>query len=206
LFSTSVLYMDLLLIGYLAPGDQAARHEQAGIYAVAVGLSKLLVVFPSVTGMLVLPHISRLGEFEHRRAVVLKALAVVAIVTIPVAAVLALFAGLIVRLMYGQAFAAAALPLMLLLPGIVIWSLESVWRKLLVSDGYDPRVTVAWGITAAVNIGLNLVMIPRLGGVGAALASSSAWVAMALMTIPITIRKRRIARRTPAADPFVASG
>jgi O-antigen/teichoic acid export membrane protein len=82
----------------------------------------------------------------------------------------------VVPLVFGRSFAASVPPLLWLLPGILALAIVSPLSLYLVQQRGKP----IWTGTAAsagliVNIGLNLIWIPRRGAVGAAWASSVAY-------------------------------
>lgn len=95
--------------------------------------------------------------------------------TMLLAGLLALTAALalppLVPLLYGQEFAAARLPLLLLLPGVAAYAIGRVACADLVRGGNLGRNAQLAGIALAGNVTMNLVLIPPFGATGAALAS-----------------------------------
>ena len=81
-------------------------------------------------------------------------------------------------------------PFLLLLPGVLALSLESIFMNDLAGRGLPPVVIVVPGVGLALNLALNLVFIPRFGLSAAAAASSIAYGVM------LAIAWTAFARRT----------
>ncbi len=74
--------------------------------------------------------------------------------------------------MYGNAFVPAVTPLRILLVGIVASSFLQVLSSLLLGSGRLQLLVWATAMGFAINLGLNLVLIPRFGMNGAAVSSA----------------------------------
>jgi O-antigen/teichoic acid export membrane protein len=88
---------------------------------------------------------------------------------------LAIFAlaPLLVPLFFGEAFSPAVFPLWYLLPGVICWSLgRSLSPFVSYQCGKPWYNTASASFAFLVNLGANFVLIPKLGTVGAAIASS----------------------------------
>jgi O-antigen/teichoic acid export membrane protein len=103
--------------------------------------------------------------------------------------VLALFAGPLTRIVYGDAFAAAATPLRILLVGIVASSFLQVLSSLLLGLGRLRLLIQTTAFGFAINLTLNIVLIPRFGMNGAAVSSA---VSYSVTAILFTVIARRI--------------
>lgn len=118
----------------------------------------------------------------------------------------------IITLLYTDIFLPAFNPYLILLPGVI----ALVIPKLLIAE-----ITGRWGrpdlvlggmlLTVTVNIGLNLLTIPRYGIIGAAASSTTAYIVQTLFFIWIyrkTPKKHKTARyREPAQGiPFPTAG
>lgn len=93
----------------------------------------------------------------------------VAVLT-PIALVFALLAPDVIRIFYGSDLGGAVTPLRLLAPVVVLLGVVALTSSLIVSRE-DPRaITKLTAIVTALNVALNLALIPPLGADGAALA------------------------------------
>ena len=163
--AVSTLYarVDLLLVAWL--GGVAA----AGVYAVAYRFLDILLVVPGLVGAAALPVLvaragDRAGLASLLRALVQSLLTIM----IPAAVVVTLLAPWLVRWAAGPTFLAAATPLRWLAVSSVVSSATIVLGLTLIAVG---RYSVFLGVSVvglAVNVGGNLVAIPRWGPAGAA--------------------------------------
>lgn len=156
---------DYVLLGIL--GSSAAL----GIYSVATALAEMLYfVTGSVSATLFSRQVGTSGGL-HARAVRLM---------VPLAVLVALLAGLagtvIVPLLYGARFREATVLLWILLPGVVGMSLVQIISPYLVQTGRAHAVSVGQALGVVVNIGLNLVLIPRYSAIGAAISSAVSYL------------------------------
>ena len=181
-FAYLILRSDMLLVNYFL------GSAQAGIYAVAVNLADLLLVFPTAVGTMLFPRISsRVTDDGILTAAVSRHTA---------AGMLLLCAGAwacahpLIVLLFGRAFRDAATPFLLLLPGILALSLEIVFMNDLAGRGLPPVVIAVPGIGLVINLALNVALIPHFGLNAAAISSSVAYSVM------LVIAWKAFARRT----------
>jgi O-antigen/teichoic acid export membrane protein len=85
-------------------------------------------------------------------------------------------AGWIVPLVFSSGYRGSVLPLRLLLPGTVAFSLQSVLSQYLAGRGRPRLVLVAWTAGAVLGIGADLFVIPAYGIAGAAVVSSLSYL------------------------------
>ncbi len=78
----------------------------------------------------------------------------------------------LIVLVYGRDFAPAYLPLLLILPGSVFWSVAVLLTYYFIGSRRFGFVTLVAAAMAAVNIGLNLLLVPRFHMIAAALVST----------------------------------
>ena len=165
--------VDVLLVeGYRGSGA-------AGIYAVAVQVSDLLLVVPAALGYLVfrLGARSSVGHWAATLRTVRW--------TVGLSVVLAIAAGALatplVERVFGASYSAAVTPLRLLLPGAALLALQSVISNYIAARGRPRRVLFAWLAGAVVGIGLDVVVIPIYGVAGAAAASSISYLVVLVL-------------------------
>jgi O-antigen/teichoic acid export membrane protein len=92
------------------------------------------------------------------------------LVTLPVAALFLFFAHWFVPWLLGAEFREAALALQILAPAVVLVSINVLLSDLLRACGRQRYELLCVVVTLAGNLGLNLLLIPRLGYVGPAVA------------------------------------
>ena len=165
----SVIYLkiDIVMIGSIA------GTEQAGIYAAASRLSELWYVFPATLAARYYPDMIRAHQqgwtpyyLKLRRfALLFFAMA------FAIAVVMSLLSPWIVSLLFGDAFAGAVEVLRIhIWAGCFIFVRYLISQHLLITE-QEPLSLLSHTVGAALNVGLNLWLIPTMGIVGAAWAT-----------------------------------
>jgi O-antigen/teichoic acid export membrane protein len=164
--------------------------EQLGFYVIAVGLVERLWILPGSVATALLPHLANTPDRDpalpaliSRHVMIWTGLACLVIFAL---------ADVVVKFLYSSAYAPTVAPLRWLLPGIFTLSIGKVLVAELLAQE-KPRYTVwASSIAALVNIAGNLVLIPRMGISGAALASSISYSLLSLILIYYYLRETRM--------------
>jgi len=184
-FAYLVQRTDLLIL------DRVHGSRETGYYAAAVSVAMVLGVVPTALGTILFPRLSAMRDPEERWRVVARVLPRLAAVMAAAAALGALLAGPAVLLLFGAEFAPAVAPLRLLMPAVLLLSVNSVLMNYLASSGMPPVTVYSPAAATAVNVGLNLWLIPRLGGTGAAVSSLVAYACMVGFSVAYLRRERR---------------
>jgi O-antigen/teichoic acid export membrane protein len=166
--------VELLVLSVIA-GDR-----ETGVFLAALRVLEFLGMVPSAVAQGAMPALTREalrgGDGARRRTA-----RTMALVAAPAAVGLALVAGGVVRLLYGGAYSAAALPLGLLALALVPLFMNALLSWALLARGraaWLPRLT-ALRVGAA--LGLALALVPRMGAVGAAAGLVAAeWLLLGL--------------------------
>jgi O-antigen/teichoic acid export membrane protein len=176
--------------------DRYGGISRVGVYSVAVQTAEILwLVAGAIATAVTAPC---LQEDEQRAALLvarsaLKALAYTAVIGVAVGA-LAPFA---ISPVLGHAFASAVEPLRLLLPGIVGYAPVTVLVVYLSVRRGRPTLSLSVSIVGmVVTLAAAIVLIPRHGTAGAALASTFGYIASAALAWALLIRLARTVRRT----------
>jgi len=163
-----------------------------GIYGVAVAGAESLLIVTQVASVVTMPHI---GSLDQEQAALLTArccrnnfmLAIVICIGIIAAA------PLLVGLLYGHAFSGAVLPLRVLLIGVAGTSLGGVISSFYTIQMGNPRVVlVVSGASAAACIILSILLVPKMGILGAAIGSTVAYIVAQIVTISYFSRTARL--------------
>ncbi|HEX7550932.1 MAG TPA: oligosaccharide flippase family protein [Candidatus Methylomirabilis sp.] len=168
-----VIRIDLLMVNYFN------GVTEAGIYSVAVGFADLLYMLPIAIGTILFPRIARDQAGEGGLTLMACRFAVILMSAVCLAA--ALLARPMILLLYGSAFTDSVRPLLWLLPGVFVLSLETIVANDLAGRGYPAVLVVYWCVGLLLNIGLNLILIPRWGATGAAAASTVTYAVMSVL-------------------------
>ena len=162
--------LDQWLLGSLA------GSRELGLYSIAVAWSEAVFYLPEALMMVLRPDVVRASRAEAaRRTEVVFRLAIV--VTVPVVAFIILAAPILCVTVFGEEFRGSIADLRLLAPG----AFGIIALKLLANSLTAQRRPMLGNIAVAVAFGatilLDLVLIPRYGGAGAAAASTIAYSA-----------------------------
>ncbi len=157
---------DMLLVNYFL--DPA----HVGFYAVSLIIPEKLWNIPNVLSTVLHPRVANAGnESDANRDTARVSRITVLIVGTACVAIL-LLGRLLIRLLYEDRFLPAVTPMFILLPGILMISVAKVLSSDLIARGH-PRANLWAGLAAvASNVACNVVLIPRMGISGAALAST----------------------------------
>lgn len=171
---------------------QMAGSGPLGIYSAALRLSELWYFIPMAVSASVYPSLIRLreadgAEYHRRLESLIRKMAGLAVL---IAIAVTLLRGPIVGLVYGPAYAEAGAIL-----AVHVWTGVFVCMGVLSSNWYiiEGLQKVALARTlfgAAVNVVLNLVLIPRHGALGAAIATLAAQACAAYLFDCLTPRTR----------------
>jgi O-antigen/teichoic acid export membrane protein len=104
------------------------------------------------------------------------------------AVVLALTAGVVIPALYGNSFTGAVTPARILAAGLALEAVAAVITAFLYGAGRPGLNSWAMGAGLAVSVALDLLLIPHLEAVGAAIASAVAYATASLVLIAIFSR------------------
>lgn len=176
---------DILMLGIFETSDQI------GIYRVAVGAAALGTFGLGAVNSVVAPRFARLheqGDFERLQRVVTRSARLILFLSLSVVAFFVLFGRPLLGLAFGAEFVASYVPLVILLGGQLVSSTAGSVGQLLNMAGHERDSAKAIVLAAIVNVGLNLLLIPPLGIVGAAIASA---VSLSIQNVWLWLAVRR---------------
>ena len=159
--------VDQVLLGLLA------TQTALGTYAVAVNASEVLFYLPSAVSTALLPVVAR-SSGSARTESTLRVFRVVMIVTLAAVAVAAVTGPFLLPLVFGAAYAGAVQPFLWLLPAAPGFVASAVFSNALLASGAPGLSSLGPVTSLVVGVGLDLLLIPRLGATGAAMAASAA--------------------------------
>ena len=157
-----------------------------GVYSVTSGLAETLWYIPNALGTVMFSRaVGSAGDAARVAAALTRTTIAVALATaIPTFVI----GPRLVRIFYGTQFTDAGVALRYILPGIVAYSVVAVQSRYVVGRGRPGTSTLIMGVGLLVNIGCNLVLVPRLGITGAAMSSSLSYAATALLMLTVFLR------------------
>jgi O-antigen/teichoic acid export membrane protein len=165
--------------------------EQMGVYAVALAASRVPQILHSAVVTVVLPKASGL---DHDRVVMMvgRAARLSTVIAFVFGALLVPVLPFLIPSVYGSAFAHAATVAQVLTLEALIGGLVFVLSQSFMALGRPGLVTFLQGLGLSVAIPAMLILLPRLGLIGAALAlliSTIARLAFLLLSFPMILKK-----------------
>ena len=145
-----------------------------GDYSVAVVLAETVLLITDSLSVAILPR--QMADSPRQAAIIAVRGAKASLILAVVAAIA--WAGLgssIIDIFFGSAFSPAYGPLVGLLPGMAFLGIQRLCGAPVLRLGMPLKFAAVYAAAFAANVVLNVILIPRLGLVGAALASSSSY-------------------------------
>lgn len=175
-FQVIIFRSDLLLISIMVGAEAVA------FYAVAVVGAEMLLIF-SEAGTTVATRMLLGGSTNNEESRVKTTQNIARwtfYIMLPAGVFLALTGEFWIWLAFGTEFTPAAPALFWLVPGLILLAISGFVKLDLTGRGRPGWISIVLSICAIVNLVLNLILIPQLGIVGAAIASS---ITYAIMTV-----------------------
>ena len=175
--------LDVFVVGFFAGATSVGR------YTLAVSLGQLLWLMSNSVASVLLPKVAASSDanatIQHTMRVTRLSLWATAVCALA----LALLATQAIPLLYGEAFRPSIAALIWLLPGIVVFSVANVLAAYIAGIGKPHLNLWVSGISLVITIALDLILIPKLNIVGAAIASTVSYSVSALMLIIFFVRE-----------------
>jgi len=179
-----------------------------GLYNAAYGLITALYIFPTALVGALFPLLSRTStesRFTLRMAYGL-AVKLLLIVAVPLSVGTIVLADGIIAFLYGPGYANASTALRILIISLIPTFIYYVLGTVILVLNKERHALVFWGACALVNVGLNAVLIPQYGYIGASVVTVvSEFVLFGLFFFFVSAHVGRIALRPIVQKPFVAS-
>ncbi len=169
------LRLDMLLVSALV------TVSAVGIYSITVTLAEMLFFIPRAVGQVLIPKVA--ASPEEGASVSARMLRIVWPVTLLAGVALGALAWVFVPILYGPDFLQVRTVFWLLVPGTVMSAVAGAAGAYHAGSGHPVRTLWANVANLTINVGANLVLIPRYGIAGAAVSSSLSYTAGALMQV-----------------------
>jgi O-antigen/teichoic acid export membrane protein len=172
---------DMLLISYFL------NPAAVGFYAIAVNVAELLWKLPEAVGTVLLPKISRIDAEEAKVFMPL----VFRTILIPMVAMClaVLFAGkYLILIAFGREFLSSVPVMALLLPGILAMAFWKIIANALIGLGHAIKYSITSGVALVLMVVFDVILIPRIGLNGAAIASSISYFVATVFIIYLYVR------------------
>jgi O-antigen/teichoic acid export membrane protein len=167
---------DMFLVGFFL--DTAA----VGFYSLSVMIAELLWYIPNSIALTMFPKISREERLTANEFTVK-----IARNSIPIMLICAVFLGLVGRflipVLYGKTFMPSVIPLQILLPGIICFGLVKILTHHMHGMGKPQYGSIVTICSLFLTVIFDFLLIPQIGIIGAAMATSTAYIISLILTI-----------------------
>jgi len=174
--------IDLYLIAYFL------NPAQVAFYSIAVNMTNPILQIPDAVGTVIFPKLagSSVVSAQARTAVTCRH---TLFATVVAAVVYATVGSQVLTLAYGDRYAPAIPPMLMMLPGIIMISLYQILTRNFTSQNRQQVNIVAAGVALSVNTTLNLILIPRFGIIGAAASTAVSYSLAAIILLALFVRE-----------------
>lgn len=173
-------YVDSTMLGFFM------TDKDVGIYSVARTLLLILLLPPQAIQSITTPMIaSYWGKREtiNIEYLINKCMKYAASYALIIAFTVGFISNDLIKLFFGGDFISAAFPFQILLAGAVLVTIQSSIGGALSSTAYVKKIFMITGAAVILNLALNILLIPRFGIIGSAVASSSSMAIGALIQL-----------------------
>lgn len=173
-----------------------ATPAAVGFYAAAVAVAERLWMLSQAVSVALFPRIAEEKDEDVRRSIT-PLLARNTLWLTAVAGVLFwILSNQIITLLFSSEFRSSGAALRALLPGVVLFSAARVLGNDIAARGRPIINSYLTGVSVALNLGLNLILIPRHGIVGAGWASTISYSTLFMATLAAYCRIAAVPIRT----------
>jgi len=180
-------YMATKYVGYYTAADPIARMP------LVISLSVATAVLPAASEAAALKDKGLLKDY------IVQSYRYVILLVLPLCLGIAIFAKPVMALLFGSDFVPGAEALSILVIGMTFYTLFMVSASISQGIGYPRLPMMILLIGTVINLGLNLLLVPLYGIVGAALATTIAAFIIMIGILWQTFRKTRV---TPPYQDF----
>jgi len=168
--------IDMLLLKHFTDATSV------GFYSLAVGMAEMMWMVPNAA---VAPLFSGIAASDatDRSLVTLRTVRWSLIFLCALAVGGILFGRLFIRILYGADYLPSYMPFLWLLPGICLFPLFKLLVVDLAARGNPGFGTITSAMALVVNIVANIILIPRMGVSGSALATSISYACMSMLSM-----------------------
>ena len=176
---------DRYIIGYFM------EAKDVGVYAAVYSLANIIYLLLGPLQVVLLPTVSKSyddGEISKTRTYLKYSLKYLMMLAIPSAFGLSILASPLLRILTTAEFIPGSVVIPFIAFGILFYGLYQVCMHILYLVEKIPWILLLLSISAVLNIGLNLLLIPRMGILGASMASLIAYAVLGIITTVISLR------------------
>jgi O-antigen/teichoic acid export membrane protein len=182
----ATLRLDQLMLGAMA------SSSAMGLYVVAVRLSEVTTYAAGAAAAALMPEVAASRKGDNVEALLARTLRLTIYLNLVVLVPLWLAAPLILRTLFGSGFEPATNAFRWLLISAVVWSAGAIVIRGLQGFGHPGLTTIARFASAVVTAGALLILLPRMGITGAAIASLIGYSVLLVVALFALLHRRQL--------------
>lgn len=166
--------------------------RELGYYSVASQISDIIGILPTSVALVLFPQLVR--STADAWSSTLRNLGVISLLLLMGIVVAALLAYPFIGLAFGKAYLPSVVILFYMLPSALFLGMAAIVSQYLAAMGFPKSLVLVWSLDLLIMLGTGYLLIPRLGGVGAAISISIAHACVFMMLLilgVITHRRQR---------------
>jgi O-antigen/teichoic acid export membrane protein len=159
---------------------------EVGVYSVVLPTAMLLITIGSSLAEVMIPFVSEYWaakKFERLKKVIEETYQKAFIFIIPISLVLLVFSDFVITILFGSDFRFGSDALRILSLGSIFFSVATINNSIISAIGKPKVVTKIILVAAVLNVILNLLLIPPYGLIGAAIATTVAYLFVLLLSL-----------------------
>lgn len=181
-----MLKVDILMI------DGFCGERLTGIYSLSSSMADILLLIPSTIYMRLFPEFSKNDSIE-KNGIILRQVNIKLSVIMAIGCILmGVFFYPMIRYLYGMDYLEAVFPFWVLLPGIWALSISNMYDCFFAGVNKAEYNAISSSVVMVLNIVLNAFLIPSVGIIGAAIASSISYIFLMFFHIVYYQRLKRL--------------
>jgi O-antigen/teichoic acid export membrane protein len=181
-----IIYFSTLFIYLIYRADQylikrMLGNSQLGVYSIAVTLAELVFLVPISVGTAITGKLYNIDIRSNNRKFITSKTIKYTFYVCLIVSIVGIFMTPLIPIMYGQSFTQASKVTIILFIGIIFASIGRVSSPYFLTKGKPQVHLLITSIVLFLNISLNLLLIPKFGINGAAMASTLSYIIYGLL-------------------------
>jgi O-antigen/teichoic acid export membrane protein len=179
--------LDILILGFMVP------EADVGIFKIGAAIALQVTFVLSLINAIFAPKIVRLREardYAGLRLLMRQGMKLALLAAVPIALVLVIAGRQILRFVFGAEFEPAYEVMVVLAIAQCVYAAAGAVGTLLTMTGNERELTIGIVVAIVTNIGLDLLLIPHYGIVGAAVGSAISMIIWRLLLTALVWKSR----------------
>ena len=178
--------LDLLMVSYYLD------LKSVGAYVIAVNLAEKLWTVSASVSSVMFARVVNLVDEKEKTFITIYSAKVVFIISFIIGIILYFISAKLIVFLFGEDYSLSVLPFLYLLPGIILWSVVKVYASYIAAEGYPEYNIYVSLVSVVFNLILNIILIPKYGLNGAAIATSISYTINFILRIFVFYRMSKI--------------